>query len=129
MKRKELTDDHETLTWRKQFYNWFIKYEECDNGCDNLFKQSSIAWGEYIDYSNQTNFAQGYKSFLDVIMEEIGDDIDIRTNYKVQNIDYSNEEYVQITALHNGILHFIQADHVISTVSLGSHYAPETFKM
>ena len=53
-------------------------------------------------------------------MEEIGDDIDIRTNYKVQNIDYSNEEYVQITALHNGILHFIQADHVISTVSLGS---------
>ena len=52
-------------------------------------------------------------------MEEIGDDIDVRTNYKVQNIDYSNEEYVQITALHNGILHFIQADHVISTVSLG----------
>ena len=35
------------------------------------------------------------------------------------NIDYSNEAVIKITALHNGTKHLIEANHVISTVSLG----------
>ena len=35
------------------------------------------------------------------------------------NINYSNEDVIQITAVQNGIKHLFEADHVISTMSLG----------
>ena len=75
-------NDQEVLDWRKQYYNWFIKYEEGDTGCDNLFQHSSISWGEYIDYDIETNFAQGYKSVIDCFMKHLGNEVEIKTSHK-----------------------------------------------
>ena len=81
LKEKE-NESQEVQDWRKQYYNWFIKYEEGDTGCDNLFQHSSISWGEYIDYDVETNFAQGYKSVIDCFMKHLGNKVEIKTSHK-----------------------------------------------
>ena len=61
------SDDEETKTWRRQLFNWFIKFEECDTGCDSFYQHSCISWGEYLDYGDDASFANGYKSVLDKV--------------------------------------------------------------
>ena len=60
-------DNEETKTWRRQLFNWFIKFEECDTGCDSFYQHSCISWGEYLDYGDDASFANGYKSVLDKV--------------------------------------------------------------
>ena len=70
-------------------------------------------------HCNRQAVTKDRTSFLDVIINEIGDKIKIITNTKVSNINYSNEDVIQITAVQNGTKHLFEADHVISTMSLG----------
>lgn len=111
-------DDPDSRAWRNQFYNWFIKFEECDSGCDNLFKQSSISWGEYIDYDEDTNLANGFKSVLDVMVAKLkAAKVKIFLQHEVLNIDYDKTDFITITCKDKSDV-FV-ADHVLVTVSLG----------
>ena len=59
-------------------FDWWIRWEECDAGCDDLKKQSAISWGEYVDYDYDTSFANGYQSFLDVLIQGLKGKVSIR---------------------------------------------------
>ena len=65
LKEKEASgEDLESLEWRKQFYDWYIRWEECDAGCDDLKSQSALSWGQYIDYDFDTRCNIRTYSFL-----------------------------------------------------------------
>ena len=34
LEKDKKSDSEETKVWRKQLFNWFIKFEECDTGQD-----------------------------------------------------------------------------------------------
>ena len=42
LNKEKKNDDFETKLWRKQLFQWFIKYEESDCGCEDLYKLSSF---------------------------------------------------------------------------------------
>ena len=116
---EKLKDNKETKGWRKQLFDWFIKYEESDCGCEDLYKLSSISWGEYSEYGTESNFKNGYKSVLEVMLSLIKEaEIPILLNHTVTKIDYDSEK-VEI-AMNNLDKEFkLTCDHVVSTMSLG----------
>ena len=109
------SEDYETTLWRKQLYNWFIKFEECDTGCDDFYQHSCISWGEYIDYGEDNSFSNGYRSVLDKMVSKIQEKVQIILETRVSRIEYNGDK-VNIET-ENGKT--FQADHVISTMSLG----------
>ncbi len=108
------SDDETTRSWRKQLFQWFIKFEECDTGCDNFYEHSCISWGEYLDYGDDASFARGYVSVLDAMVSQMPD-VPIIFEQTVTKIQY-NHVGVQVST-SSGQDYF--AEHVISTLPLG----------
>ena len=77
LEKDKRSDDAETKMWRRQLFNWFIKFEECDTGCDSFYEHSCISWGEYLDYGDDASFANGYKSVLDEMISKLGKQVQI----------------------------------------------------
>ena len=114
-------DDSEARQWRKQIFQWFIKYEESDCGCDDLYKLSSVSWGDYAEYGDDIRLKNGYKSVLDVMQKTLSKaNVSILLNFRVTNIDYSAHNVI-ITSVQNPQqkVFKISADHLVSTMSLG----------
>eukprot|EP00095_Tigriopus_kingsejongensis_P003306 maker-scaffold355_size198070-snap-gene-0.36 protein:Tk03306 transcript:maker-scaffold355_size198070-snap-gene-0.36-mRNA-1 annotation:"GG11620" len=111
----------EHTQWRRQFYQWYIKWEECDTGCDNLDEQSIVAWGQYVDYDDDTSFAEGYKSFLDKIQELLTKSrVKILLNHEVKEINYEPKDgRVDEVMVKCADGQQFSASHVVSTASLG----------
>ncbi len=73
------------LEWRRQFFDWWLRWEECDTGCDSLRRQSAVAWGQYIDYECDTSLANGFYSVLDVLERSARDgQVDVRLAHAVE---------------------------------------------
>lgn len=104
----------ETRLWRKQLFNWFIKFEECDTGCDDFYKHSCISWGEYLDYGEDASFAEGYQSVVKTLLSQLKN-TPVLLEHRVTRIDYDHQSAKVFTA--NGKV--FQADHLISTIPLG----------
>ena len=114
------SDNFETKQWRKQIFQWFIKYEESDCGCDDLFKLSSISWGDYAEYGDDIRLKNGYKSVLDVMQKALKEaDVSILLNTQVTNIDYSAHNVIITSKENSSKVLRISADHLVSTMSLG----------
>ncbi|TRY70897.1 hypothetical protein TCAL_02797 [Tigriopus californicus] len=110
-------EPHEHTEWRRQFFQWYIKWEECDAGCDSLDEQSAVSWGQYVDYDDDTSFAEGYVSLLNKIKELLDKtNVEIKLDHAVTSIQYDLEGGAQLTCENGEIF---QASHVISTASLG----------
>lgn len=110
-------EPHEQTEWRRQFFQWYLKWEECDAGCDNLNEQSAVSWGQYVDYDDDTSFAEGYVSFLSKIegfLEKTS--VEIKLGHAVTRIEYDLKDGVQLTCQDGQVF---RACHVVSTVSLG----------
>lgn len=126
------SDDCEAKQWRKQIYQWFIKYEESDCGCDDLYKLSSVSWGDYAEYGDDIRLKNGYFSVLDVMQKTLTKaNVSVLLNHMVTNIDYSAHNVI-ITSVQNPQqkVRRISADHLVSTMSLGvlKHHHAEIFK-
>ena len=111
-------DDSEARQWRKQIFQWFIKYEESDCGCDDLYKLSSVSWGDYAEYGDDIRLKNGYKSVLDVMQKTLTKaNVSVLLNHRVTNIDYSAHNMI-VTTVQNPYQKAlrIRADHLVSTM-------------
>ncbi len=119
LKNEKAGDDPDTRAWRRQLFQWWVKWEECDSGCDDLFRHSSISWGQYVDYEEDTSFANGYSSVLDVMVKFLDQcGVRILLGHEVDRVDYDGGNASSaVVYCKNGVA--LVTDHVLSTLSLG----------
>ncbi len=132
-------EPEEDVAWRRQYFDWYIRWEECDAGeeeekknrdhqeetrvaatlyvgCDNLYRQSALSWGEYVDYDDDTSFEDGFDSLLRCMEGGLGPNVEVMLGRVVVKVDSSSGDSVAVTCQDG---RSFSAGHVVVTVSLG----------
>ena len=88
------------------------------SGCDNLYRQSAVSWGEYVDYDHDTSFEDGFVTVIQSLRDGLGDRGEVLLGRVVQSIDSSSSSNSTVIVRCESGEEF-SARHVIVTVSLG----------
>ncbi len=111
-------EPEEDTKWRRQYYDWYIRWEECDAGCDSLYGQSALSWGEYVDYDEDTSLEDGFDSVVLAMRRAMGPQVQILLGHVVECVDSSTRGGKVVLTCNGGEV-TIEASRVIVTVSLG----------
>lgn len=114
-------------------FDWFLRYEAIENGCDTMSEVSMASYTDWTDFCNGAllNFRYGYKTLLDWFCNRIPTDM-IHLNKQVTNVhlvtgDSNRTEfgsrvvirYRDTKSEENSRIFSIECNHVIVTASVG----------
>ncbi|XP_046369018.1 spermine oxidase-like isoform X1 [Haliotis rufescens] len=125
MNNKGDSEDERNL--QKAFAEWQKQFENVDNACSSLHELNLRSWGKYFDCDGDraTEFKNGFKSLLDVIIEKIpSQSIYLSKPVKTVHWQTSNEECQGSGSNEKSVIEcedgkVFKADYVVMTPSVG----------
>lgn len=108
---------------KKELFDWHLRFQMIDNGCLDLRKLSSKAFGEYKFCGGQdyVNFKCGFQSIVDLLVSKLPDgclftSCPVKTIRWKENVSFLSENICEILTDNGAIF---SAEHVIVTCPVG----------
>ncbi|CAF0753078.1 unnamed protein product [Didymodactylos carnosus] len=120
-----LVKHRDDINRSKQVFDWLMKEEQANIGCNRLTDVSIQGWNAYEEFDDkqEINLKYGYSQLLTILMKSIPyDKVKLNTIVKRIEIGENDDEYVEVETIDSNneiVSEHYHSKYVVCTMSLG----------